>query len=521
MTNFPDDIEQPDDVSIGNREGIEQAGADSASAESAGADDAGAADAGAASAGADDVSVESTASANPALDEADMTYSEDELLHAATSTAEDVFERQTPPPPPAGSPLPPQAPQGRRLPPPPPQPAVRRLQRSRHQRKIAGVSGGIAEYFGIDPTLVRLVTVVLGISGMGVFAYLLAWIIMPLRPAGEHPTAAPGRKVDRQFMTALGVAALAMAVGIAASSWTLFAIALVVGGWWLLSEQTPTVATATAAAAPVPPGYVPSAAYGNDVHEYATPYASGAAFDPTYDPFAATSTPPAAPVDPYAEAAPKKPRRKQRITWTVLSVLALLAAVGLAASTNSWWGVSATGLLGVGIVVIGVGVVAGQIAGGGARGLIPLGLLAGLLLIPVSAVDGLIDDGVGEVRYTPTSIEDLQSNYQYGIGHMVVDLSQIDFANEDASVDIELGIGELEVILPADVGGSALLETTIGELDFDVATGEALGGFNTVSGEVLSGVNVDSGRITLNGDNGEIDINVDVGVGAASLRSAR
>ena len=57
---------------------------------------------------------------------------------------------------------------------------VRRLTLSATDRKISGVCGGIAEYFGIDATLVRVIAVVLALCfGGGLLAYLLAWAIMP------------------------------------------------------------------------------------------------------------------------------------------------------------------------------------------------------------------------------------------------------------------------------------------------------------------------------------------------------
>lgn len=62
---------------------------------------------------------------------------------------------------------------------------MRQLYRSRRQRMIAGVCGGIAEYFGTDPTLVRLIWVVLSLpmfGFVGVLAYLICWAVIP--PAG-------------------------------------------------------------------------------------------------------------------------------------------------------------------------------------------------------------------------------------------------------------------------------------------------------------------------------------------------
>lgn len=56
----------------------------------------------------------------------------------------------------------------------------KRLQRSRHNRMIAGVCGGVAEYFDIDPTIVRLIWVLLGFAyGSGLLAYVIAWVIIP------------------------------------------------------------------------------------------------------------------------------------------------------------------------------------------------------------------------------------------------------------------------------------------------------------------------------------------------------
>src|SRR2546423_14793813 len=58
----------------------------------------------------------------------------------------------------------------------------RKLYRSRVEHMIGGVAGGTAEYFDADPTLVRLIWVVVTIAtgGLAVFAYLLLWIIVPL-----------------------------------------------------------------------------------------------------------------------------------------------------------------------------------------------------------------------------------------------------------------------------------------------------------------------------------------------------
>ena len=55
----------------------------------------------------------------------------------------------------------------------------KKLVKSRNNRVICGVCGGVAEYFNIDPTIVRLLCVLLGCTSTGIILYLIAAIIMP------------------------------------------------------------------------------------------------------------------------------------------------------------------------------------------------------------------------------------------------------------------------------------------------------------------------------------------------------
>jgi len=64
-----------------------------------------------------------------------------------------------------------------------PPPLQKKLTRSRSDRKIAGVCGGLAKHLDMDPTLVRLVWVMLAIFvGWGVVGYIIAWIVLPEEP---------------------------------------------------------------------------------------------------------------------------------------------------------------------------------------------------------------------------------------------------------------------------------------------------------------------------------------------------
>jgi len=63
----------------------------------------------------------------------------------------------------------------------------RLLRRSRADRVIAGVCGGVGRYLGVDPVLIRIAFVVLAVAGAGggVLVYIFAWIVMPEEKEGE------------------------------------------------------------------------------------------------------------------------------------------------------------------------------------------------------------------------------------------------------------------------------------------------------------------------------------------------
>ena len=69
----------------------------------------------------------------------------------------------------------------------------RLLLRSWRDKKIAGICAGLADYFDADPTLIRLLWVAFIIvsGGLGLIAYLIAWIVVPLdRGQNEHASTA-------------------------------------------------------------------------------------------------------------------------------------------------------------------------------------------------------------------------------------------------------------------------------------------------------------------------------------------
>ena len=61
----------------------------------------------------------------------------------------------------------------------------KKLYRSKKDRKLVGVCGGLAEYFNIDATVVRLVAVLVALFSIGVLAYIVAALVIPENPNGS------------------------------------------------------------------------------------------------------------------------------------------------------------------------------------------------------------------------------------------------------------------------------------------------------------------------------------------------
>jgi phage shock protein C len=122
----------------------------------------------------------------------------------------------------------------------------RRLYRSTHDHMVGGVCGGLAEYFGLDPVLVRLGFVAVTLAGgAGVLAYLILWLVVPEGEGGRAPVAV-GQRRSRELagfvLVGLGLALLANTAGWvpgvdADVFWSVFLIVL--GAALLVRRGTP------------------------------------------------------------------------------------------------------------------------------------------------------------------------------------------------------------------------------------------------------------------------------------------
>jgi len=99
--------------------------------------------------------------------------------------------------------------------PPPAEGGPRVVRRSRGERVIAGVCGGIGRYLGVDPVLLRIAFIVLALAnGLGVIAYVVAWVAIPEERPGQPLAPAPearretGRLVLGGSLVVLGLVLL-------------------------------------------------------------------------------------------------------------------------------------------------------------------------------------------------------------------------------------------------------------------------------------------------------------------------
>ncbi len=89
-----------------------------------------------------------------------------------------------------------------------------RIQRSRSDRMVAGVAGGLARHLDVDPALIRLAFVALAFAGVGIALYVVGWIVIPEAPPGEEePVRNSAEPTDRAMAARVVIGSVLVAVG--------------------------------------------------------------------------------------------------------------------------------------------------------------------------------------------------------------------------------------------------------------------------------------------------------------------
>src|SRR5215208_6252077 len=276
---------------------------------------------------------------------------------------------------------------------PPPGPSPKRLTRSRADRVVGGVCGGLGRYFNVDPIFFRIGAVALIFAGgAGLLLYLVALLLVP--GEGEAAPVVPGAQGrNRGWVIAGVVVILLFALPFLFGGGLVLAgigipVALLVGTgvlvWWLVSGEGP----------------------------------SGEAGDIA--------------------------RRAALGIGVLILCFVLFFVSGFGAAAGPDW------LVPVLLIVAGGAITAGAFLKP-VRWLVLPALTVALAAGVVAAADIDLDGGIGQREYRPGSSVDLRDRYELGVGELVVDLRGTDLPNGDVPLDLDVGIGEARLIVPDDV----------------------------------------------------------------------
>jgi phage shock protein PspC (stress-responsive transcriptional regulator)/predicted membrane protein len=343
------------------------------------------------------------------------------------------------------------------------------LRRSVSDRKVAGVAGGLGRYFNIDPLIFRVVFVTLAIfGGSGLLLYAVGWLLVP--EDGESESEASRLINGRATLKIIGgivLAIVGLAVvgnfartgfgfgGFAALAAVAFAAYLIARNDsdrpLVAPRQGPGPQPASFATTPAPGAYGQTAgtAYAAPTQPIDYPPPPPPPYQPPYQTF----TPP-----------PPTPRERSPLGLVTLS-LALVAAGALVAwDLATTHDVPAEIVLAICLAVVGLGLVVGGFAGR-ARGLIFLGAVLVVATTAAGVTHIGLRGGVGDRTWAPRSVAAVHDTYRLGVGQARLDLSHVTFAPGD-TVDVQFrqGIGDLLIVLPADVPADVVTDVNLGSI---------------------------------------------------------
>jgi phage shock protein PspC (stress-responsive transcriptional regulator) len=285
----------------------------------------------------------------------------------------------------------------------------RRLLRSRRDRMIAGVAGGLGRYFAVDPIIFRIGFVVsLFFGGLGLLAYVALALFVPDEEGGQAPIARS---------RALTIAAVVVLVAIAAGPLIGAGLFWSHGGAWGLLWLAVPIGIAAAVFAIL------------------------------------------------------RERGGRMTALGVLAVVAIVlaATIGLIilAAVGAFATATGHGLAAAIVVVVLGAVLAVAAFRGGARWLIAPAIALAIGVGVAAAADLRFHGGIGDRQYRPVSVASIpRGGYELGVGRLAVDLRGLDWRRRRV-VDLKtrLGVGEEVIAVPSKVCVDATAHAGVGQVD--------------------------------------------------------
>jgi phage shock protein PspC (stress-responsive transcriptional regulator) len=374
--------------------------------------------------------------------------------------------------------------------------APMQMRRSRDDRYIAGVCGGLARYLNIDPIIVRVIMAALVVvGGVGVVVYIATWLLAPEDGTDQGVLESHLPRNDKTRMLGWIVAAfLAVGALVGSGPWfgwgwigpfPLLGIAVLV---WVLARPrhgstpeappaAPSTPPPTSPAAPTPPAAPVATETGSDTETKPVDdtIADGDPRPAADDATASTTTtaqlpptppppvaPTAPPMPPQPPAAPRP--RSDHGALTLLTLAALLAVIGVMSIVDQ----SGADIEGPVYLASALGVVAaGMLVGtwwGNGRWLIPFGAILTVTLIAISQLPVW---ETGEIKETPTRSADVLSSYEMGVGRIDLDLTHVEdlAALDGRTITIDNGVGDTLVTLPDNLDVEVTAEINAGHVE--------------------------------------------------------
>ena len=379
------------------------------------------------------------------------------------------------------------------------------LHRAGNDRIFAGVAGGLGEHFGVNAWWFRWAFIFLALfAGVGILVYVVAWLVIP-GPDEDEPIAA--NWVDGVDWTnggtvfgiaLVGVAGLLLVTqvfhvsGVLLLAAVMFIIGLLLYRGDLRSPQrsgtqAPPPSTGTTVdveidvAEDMAEGRQPSETEGDSYPVQDAGVAVVVAGEDGSDRSDGSSTDmadPEPPVPPRQQMPPRPPRppreRSMLGRLTIAVGLIVIASMALLDVSDIAIDIEPFHYFAAAIAVLGAGLLIGARAGR-ARWLIFIGIIITPMLWLSMLLPVTWDLSVGEFHHTPVTVQEAANPYEQGVGQMTIDLTQLSSAElaEIGTIEASLGLGEMVVRVPSDLGVA---------LRAQVGAGEVSGPFKTASG---------------------------------------
>ncbi|HEY5891218.1 MAG TPA: PspC domain-containing protein [Acidimicrobiia bacterium] len=375
------------------------------------------------------------------------------------------------------------------------------LTRSSEQKMIAGVAEGLARRTGIWTGWIRIAFVLLAFAGgFGVAAYLVLWFLVR---ADNEPNTLAERFFSRTTSAGawIGVGLIFAAVLIILGQvpfldgGVVWAVGLLAVGFLLYSGDLPRLIRTPAQ--PKEGVQQMTTTPTNTASQTIQDDAVGGG-----DEFNAPPPPPPTPTPPILPQ-PAPPRESSILGRLTLGMMVIaLGVLALLDTATDTINPAPRHYIALAVTVLGIGLLVGSVAGR-ARWLILVGALSMPLLLASPALEFDFDDVTnGTIFVVPDSPEAVPSLVSYGIGEVVIDLTEMDWSGAQVELDAELDIGHMTIYIPETVGVSGLAQTSIGVVQFE--------------GEESNGINPAIGLDT-SGSDGQLDLSANVQIGSLEI----